>query len=322
MRRPYTVKRPCSVRMDANVRSTESFVKVERRDDQEGLAAAYQLWDACAEEDDTLRVARDDADNDESTILFLAQEGSSVVGAARMLRVGHNVRVDRVAVLPRARGKGVGRLLVEKLLRFAAPVEGAVFVRATAWELGFYSILGFEVQGNEVYEGGIATRVMVYRFPICAPATGCVGLHHTSIRVSDIEKSLAFYGSIGFFVTEKFMTAAGSRACFVEGLGARLEFVEAPDGRGGLTGVQGIPPAGFGRLVFDVTKACTDLQVYLDHLKRRNGGHLSIAAPPAQQVIGSQVVSVATIEDVDGLPIEFIRREASVPSALRTRVDW
>lgn len=261
---------------------------------------------------------------DETTAHVVARAADGrVIGGARLLRVGPNARLDRVCVLPEYRGRGVGRMLVERLLVLAAPVQGAIYANATrGGEMGFYSILGFESLGGDKMENGIVVRTMVHRTPVCAPSVGCVGLHHTSIRVSDIERSLAFYGCLGYVVTEKFFTSGGSRACFVEGLGTRLEFVESPDGKGGLSGVQGIPPAGFDRLVFDVTKACTDLDSYLQHLERRNGGFLTIAAEPAKQIVGTSVVSVASIEDPDGLPIEFIKMEAHVPGELRTRVDW
>ncbi|CAN8070292.1 unnamed protein product, partial [Agarophyton chilense] len=231
-------------------------------------------------------------------------------------------RLDRVAVLPHCRGRGVGRALVERLLALAAPVDGAIYVNAVRAQMGFFSILGFEALGNHFLDDGVQVRTMVYRTPLCTPSTGCVGLHHTSVRVSDIERSLAFYGSLGFFVTDKYMTSGGQRACFVEGLGTRLEFVEAKDDRGGLSGVQGVPHTGFDRLVFDVTKACTDLDTFLQHLERRNGGLIHIAAQPAKQVAGAHVVSVASVYDPDALPIDFIRREAMVPTELRTRVDW
>jgi catechol 2,3-dioxygenase-like lactoylglutathione lyase family enzyme len=122
-----------------------------------------------------------------------------------------------------------------------------------------------------------------------------------AIRVRDIEQSLAFYGILGFVVSEKFFTPAGARACFVEGLGVRLELVESTTGTG-VGGVQHWP----GFLTFDVTKIAVSLDTWLDHLHRRNGGILAITAEPANQVIGSNVISIATIEDPDGLPIDFV----------------
>lgn len=288
------------------------------------LEAAYRVWAAVAAHEALPGPARDERDDEATTVHIVARgPDGRVIGAARLLREAQNAKLERVAVHPAHRGKGVGRKLVERLLVLAAPAKGAIYVNAThGGEMGFFSVLGFESLGNDKEENGLVVRTMVYRTPVCAPSAGCVGLHHTSIRVSDIERSLAFYGSLSFFVTDKFFTSGGNRACYVEGLGTRLEFVESPDGNGGISGVQGIPPAGFDRLVFDVTRGCTDLDTYLQQLRRRNGGILSVSGPPAKQVVGPTVVSVATIEDPDGLPIEFIKQEASVPGELRTKVTW
>lgn len=319
-----TVRR---VRLNACISSDiqASDHKIIHAKNPDDLHYIYSIWNTIAEDESLRPVAPDERDSNHSTIHLLAKINSSsnYVGAARLLRDGQNACLDRVCVLPEYRDNGVGRALVEKLLVLAAPVQGAIYVNAIPGaDMGFFSIMGFETLGSERMENGAMVRTMVYRIPVCAPASGCVGLHHTSIRVSDIERSLAFYGSVGFYVSEKFFTSSGNRACYVEGLGTRLEFVESPDGRGGLTGLQGVPPAGFDRLVFDVTKACTDLEMYLDHLEKRNGGILSVAGPPAKQVIGQNVVSVATILDPDDLPIEFIRTEAQVPGELRTKIKW
>ena len=93
-----------------------------------------------------------------------------------------------------------------------------------------------------------------------------------------IEISLAFYGSFGFFVTDKCLTSNGARACFVEGLGTRLEFVEYS------TVVNGIVTSliGFDRLVFLVTRACTDLDIYLAHWRKLNGGILTVRSDGLQ----------------------------------------
>lgn len=300
-------------------------VRVSPASDAAEVTAAEGVWSAAGDASDFV-ADRAQWAQDAGAFVCVARTYADdhPVGAGRVVRDGGNARLELVRVTSDVRRRGVGRRVVNALLSATTDAPGAVYARARPDELGFWSIMSFEAQGGErLVEGEGMRRVMVRRVPVCSPTAGaCVGLHHTSIRVSDIERSLAFYGSLGFAVTDKFFTPNGARACFVEGLGARLEFLEAPDGAGGLAGVQGVPPAGFDRLVFDVTRACTDLESYVEHLARRNGGALTIAGPPASQVVGNSVVAVATIMDVDGLPIEFIRREASLPSALRTRVDW
>jgi GNAT superfamily N-acetyltransferase len=208
------------------------------------------------------------------------------------VRAGVNVEISRLCVVDAYRGRGVGRGLVEQLMKAAAPIEGALHVEATHGELGFFSLLGFEAQGPAYAHGrtGEWHRHMVYKFPACAPASDCVGLHHTAIRVLDIERSLAWYGCVGFIVSEKFYTPGGCRACFVEGLGVRIELVESTTGAG-VSGVQDWP----GFLVFDVTRGCRDLDSFLAHLRKRNGGMLTVTGEPAHQVIGSKLLSVATV---------------------------
>lgn len=165
---------------------------------------------------------------------------------------------------------------------------------------------------------GQPCRHMVYQAPVCAPADGqCIGLHHTALRVLDIERSLAWYGSIGFTVTEKYFTPAGQRACFVEGLGLRIELMESTTGAG-LSGVQDLP----GFLVFDVTRGCRDLTTFLNHLQKRNGGYLDARDGPAHEVIGAQLLSSVVVEDPDGICLKFVRREGSVSASLLRPVNW
>lgn len=122
----------------------------------------------------------DDADDEHDTEYVLAENGEGrALGAGRLLRRRNNAKLDRVYVISEAREKGVGRAVVECLMRLSSPVEGVVYVEASPSELGFYSLLGFEAQGNQYVERGVIYRHMVYTPPICSPANDCVGLHHT-----------------------------------------------------------------------------------------------------------------------------------------------
>jgi len=175
-------------------------------------------------------------------------------------------------------------------------------------------------------------RVMVLPPPTCAPpgveeGGGCVGLHHAVVGVSDIEASLGWYGALGFVVGDKF-TLGDARACFVDGWGTRLELVEARGGRRGGAAVGASAAAaaaatvGINRLVFDVTRGCTGLGLFLADLDEKLGGRLALVQPPVERVAGRYVVCVAAVADPDGVEVGFWRREAVVPKELRSRVDW
>lgn len=143
---------------------------------EEDVADAMRLWTEAG-----FRMTDDDALDDahDTEVVVARCNDGSLVGAGRATRPGLNVRLDRVYVRDDARGHGVGRAIVEHLKLLTAPIRGALYVEAHREELGFYSLLGFEAQGNEYMEYGAMYRHMVYNFPVCVPSSDCVGLHHT-----------------------------------------------------------------------------------------------------------------------------------------------
>jgi catechol 2,3-dioxygenase-like lactoylglutathione lyase family enzyme len=134
-------------------------------------------------------------------------------------------------------------------------------------------------------------------------------LHHASIRTADIHRAIAFYEALGFQVRERFTTGY-TLACWLEGLGGRIELLQIPEPH---------PPAdafgdehyvGYYHLSFDLTTTTPNLSTWLtelDALLTSCGQNLKLLLAPQQQMIGTQVYEVAFIADSDGLPLEFIR---------------
>lgn len=119
-------------------------------------------------------------------------------------------------------------------------------------------------------------------------------LHHVTLQVVDIERSLGFYGAIGFTISEKFMQMVrdfvvytvctegwsrifhecannlfeqstallsatfiqGCRSCYIEGLGTRIKLEELPPRRESFRRSQPAPHGATSKIVFDVTKVC------------------------------------------------------------------
>ncbi|ODU28847.1 MAG: GNAT family N-acetyltransferase [Thiobacillus sp. SCN 62-729] len=75
--------------------------------------------------------------------LALAEDGSPI-GCARLLPDGH---LGRMAVLPAWRGRGVGRALLDRILRAAQARQ--------THAAGFYARAGFVADGAEYEEAGI-----------------------------------------------------------------------------------------------------------------------------------------------------------------------
>lgn len=141
-------------------------------------------------------------------------------------------------------------------------------------------------------------------------------MHHASIRTADIHRAIAFYEQLGFTICERF-TAGITLACWMEGLGGRIELIQIPEPHPAPDAFGDEHYVGYYHLSFDLTDAVTDLPTWLKNLQERfdeargsNPGSLQplkILLEPTQQMIGSTVYEVAFIADSDGLPLEFLR---------------
>lgn len=78
----------------------------------------------------------------------------AVLGTARLLPDGH---IGRMAVAASARRRGIGRALLERLLREArARGHAQAIIHAQTHAIGFYERAGFVVSSAEFDEAGIA----------------------------------------------------------------------------------------------------------------------------------------------------------------------
>ncbi|MBE9115204.1 VOC family protein [Lusitaniella coriacea LEGE 07157] len=150
--------------------------------------------------------------------------------------------------------------------------------------------------------------------------------HHASIRTADIHRAIAFYEQLGFIVCDRFTTGY-TLACWLEGLGARIELIQIPEPKPAPDPFRDEHYVGYYHLSFDLTDISADLPSWLGELQssfaqaaRVNADlfrPLNILLEPTQQMIGDRVYEVAFIADADGLPLEFIRRYSPPTEKLR-----
>jgi len=144
-------------------------------------------------------------------------------------------------------------------------------------------------------------------------------LHHVSIRTADIHRAIAFYERLGFEVCERF-TAGITLACWMEGLGGRVELIQVPQPRPTADAFSDEHYTGYYHLSFDLTDITENLPDWLDAIAQsfeqdvatsaantESSQVLKILLKPTQQIIGDRVYEVAFIADADGLPLELIR---------------
>ncbi len=141
-------------------------------------------------------------------------------------------------------------------------------------------------------------------------------MHHASIRTANIHRAIAFYEQLGFTICERFTTGY-TLACWMEGLGGRIELIQIPEPKPAPDAFADEHYVGYYHLSFDLTQIATDLPSWLTNLKERlaiasqsqgeQSQSLVVLLEPTQQQIGSRIYEVAFIADTDGLPLEFIR---------------
>lgn len=141
-------------------------------------------------------------------------------------------------------------------------------------------------------------------------------MHHASIRTADIHRAIAFYEQLGFTVCERF-TAGITLACWMEGLGGRIELIQIPEPKPAPDAFGDEHYVGYYHLSFDLTETVPDLPSWLESLQQKLAEAssqnpdqfqpLKVLLEPTQQIIGDRVYEVAFIADTDGLPLEFIR---------------
>ncbi|OUL37780.1 glyoxalase/bleomycin resistance/extradiol dioxygenase family protein [Nostoc sp. T09] len=135
-------------------------------------------------------------------------------------------------------------------------------------------------------------------------------MHHASIRTANIHRAIAFYEQLGFTVCERFTTGY-TLACWMEGLGGRIELIQIPEPKPAPDAFADEHYVGYYHLSFDLTEVTPDLPTWLNSLQERLATAalqpLKVLLEPTQQQIGDRIFEVAFIADTDGLPLEFIR---------------
>ena len=136
-------------------------------------------------------------------------------------------------------------------------------------------------------------------------------LHHVSIRTANIFRSIAFYEQLGFAMEEQFTTGS-TLACWMVGLGGRLELLQIPEPKPAADAFSDEHSVGSYHLSFEVGTLAKSLPDWMLGLKTKLDAidqPLVVLLTPQQQQIGDRVFEVAFVADPDGLPIEFLRKE-------------
>ena len=101
---------------------------------------------------------------DDQCLHYIALLDGVAVGTARVMPLNNMFKFQRVAVLPEARGAGVGAKLMQFMMEDLAQRRDAsskyFFLSSQVSAISFYERLGFEICSDEYLDAGIQHRDM------------------------------------------------------------------------------------------------------------------------------------------------------------------
>ncbi len=100
-------------------------------------------------------------DRDEISDLYLMVKDKMPIGTARICPSGDHLKVERVAIHQSWQGKGLGKILMQRVLENYNNSDKSIYVHAFTKVSDFYTKCGFKVEGY-IEEDGFTLAKMKY----------------------------------------------------------------------------------------------------------------------------------------------------------------
>lgn len=93
---------------------------------------------------------------------YLVSDNNTPMGAARWRKTEKGIKLERFAILPHYRNKGVGDKLLKRVMKDILPTDHEIFLHSQEKSVNLYRRNGFEIEGNMFVEAGINHYMMKY----------------------------------------------------------------------------------------------------------------------------------------------------------------
>ncbi len=101
-------------------------------------------------------------DHEDEARHFLLFLGEKPIAAARWRETGKGIKLERFAVLPEFRNRGIGEIILRAVLEDVVPLEKPIYLHAQTKAVSFYERNGFEKVGEQFTEAGLEHYLMTY----------------------------------------------------------------------------------------------------------------------------------------------------------------
>jgi predicted GNAT family N-acyltransferase len=101
-------------------------------------------------------------DHEEEANHYLLFAGEKPIATARWRETEKGIKLERFAVLPSFRNRGIGEIILKEVLKDVIPLESEIYLHSQLKAVPFYARNGFFTVGDQFTEAGIEHFLMKY----------------------------------------------------------------------------------------------------------------------------------------------------------------
>jgi predicted GNAT family N-acyltransferase len=101
-------------------------------------------------------------DHEDEANHYLLMLADNAIATARWRETDKGIKLERFAVLPGFRNRGIGEIILREVLKDVIPVKKMIYLHAQVKAISFYERNGFTKFGEQFTEAGIEHFVMHY----------------------------------------------------------------------------------------------------------------------------------------------------------------
>lgn len=134
-----------------------------KHSDQELLEKAFQIRKVVFIQEMNVS-PEDEFEYDDEAIHYLLFDNNKAIATSRWRETPDGIKLERFAVLKPQRAKGLGRMILKRMLEEVVPLKKHIYLYAQIEAVNFYQKNGFTARGDQFMDAGIKHLLMEYKY--------------------------------------------------------------------------------------------------------------------------------------------------------------